>query len=196
MPYDGENEFETALSQAWACLEANRLDEAAGVLNGLPAEEPSVINARAVLCLRQNKIQAALELLRPLALPNERSTLDDSADPAWCANFCVALLLADNRGAFIEHVPHLKPASHPAVRCLTDALNAWQRTCKNLPAFKRLLGQQPPLTLPPGTPLGWPDAAVQPSPVSAAQRIAAGATQYSGGYEPAACDARTNGPVR
>ncbi len=121
--------------------------------------------------LRKDNIPAALELLRPLVFPNERSAMDDSADPAWCANFCLALLLARNQDAFVEHVPHLKPTSHPAVRCLSDALNSWQRTCKNLPALRRLLGQKPPLTLPPGTPLGWSDVAAFANPVPVAQPV-------------------------
>jgi len=155
------------LVTAWNRLQANDFASAAEILGHLNPAYPSVANALAVLRIREGKIIDALNLLRPLVLPNERNTFDDSADPACCANFCLALLLGKNQDGFIEHVPRLRPADHPAVRCLTDALSAWQRACENLPAFKRLFGKEPPLTLPPGTPLGWPDAAVAVTPLPA-----------------------------
>ncbi len=173
--------------QAWDHLQAGQWELAAAVLGRLSGQAPAVRNASAVLALRQNRASDALQLLRPLVFPGDSVMMDEKADPAWKVNFCLALLLDGNRDGFMAHVPELTPADDPAVRVLTGLLAGWQEAVVKKPVYARLAGQAPPLSLPPGAPLGWPEAAIRMdmSPTAQAESGAESPALTSPGGAPA-----------
>lgn len=109
------------LRGVWLHLDANRLSEAGALLRGLPIDQPHAVNARAVLALRTGNVSGAMGLLRKVVFPDDGIIMDPDADPAWCANFCLALLRSGLDGGFRTYVSQLDPASHPAIGFLMSA---------------------------------------------------------------------------
>lgn len=146
-----------SLRRAWSLMAQSRRDDAAALLSRLPAELPAARNARAVCHLLGGEYQAAIDLLRPLVFPQDGLMMSTDADPSWCANFALALLRRGSDAGFRAAVAQLAPPDHPAVRQLRALVEASTPRRTGLGRLLSLFTGPPPITIPPGFPVGWPE---------------------------------------
>lgn len=183
----------TEVQTAWGLMDARQFDAAEKLLARLPPNSPTAMNARAVLLIRTGRFAEATDVLREMVFPAGGLMMDSSTDPAWRANFCLALHLAGNHEGFVTYVQQLSPRDHPAVQVLTGALADWRKSVARLPILKRMFGPRPPVTLPSTTPVGWRDAIAQAWPAEAG--IVAPPTPPADGSAPSPAEPAPAAPV-
>ena len=147
------------LRDAWSAIAAGQPDAAFSCISTLPLDMPAARNARAVCLMMQGEYQRALDLLRPMIFPEDGLVMDPDADPAWRANFVLALLRAGSQDGFRTYADQLEPADHPAVRAIRNLLSPPSR--KGLGRFLGFLGGPPLVALPRDFPAGWPESELQ-----------------------------------
>ena len=165
---DGESR--QALQAVWQEIQAGRPDSAAARLRTLDPDSGAVRNARAVCLMLRGEHRKAVDLLRTLVFPHDGLAMDPAADPAWRANFCLALLRSGNQDGFRTYAGRLEPSGHPAVDAVRGLLNVPDPPRGSLGRLRRLFAGPPPIELPPDFPAGWPEqwlTPASPAPASA-----------------------------
>ena len=188
-------EIRGRLRAVWDRLSRRQLLDAGDLLAPLPAAEPAVRNARAVWHLGMRETDAALELLRPLALLPDEISLDPGADIAWRANFVLALLKAGNRDGFEHNLKRLDAPDHPGVAAMRRLLEEAE---KSRGRFSRWFGSTPLPEIPSEFPVGWPEdwLAAEPSPPREIPASALPQPRPSASPAPAAAPVSPPRPVR
>ena len=183
------------LRAVWDRLSRRPLLDARELLAPLPDAEPAVRNARAVWHLGMRETDAALELLRPLALLPDELSLDPGADIAWRANFVLALLKAGNRDGFEHNLKRLDTPDHPGVAAMRRLLGDAE---KSRGRFSRWFGSAPMQEIPSEFPVGWPEdwLAAEPSTPREIPASALPKPRPSASPAPAAAPVSPPRPVR
>ena len=158
-----------ALKAVWQEIQAGRPDAAAARLRELSPDSKAVRNAQAVCLMLRGECQKAIELLGALVFPRDGLMMDSGADPAWCANFCLALLRSGNQDGFRSYAGKLEPSGHPAVDAVRGLLHASDQPGKGFGSrLRRLFAGTPPVKLPPDFPAGWPEQWLTDAPSASA----------------------------
>jgi uncharacterized protein YecA (UPF0149 family) len=141
------------VARARGMLATGNASGAAELLAGAP-DGPGIANARAVCALRLGYPPQAVQLLRPVVLPNEARSPPEKTPDNWIINYATALALTGDPGGAGRALGWVKDASYPGAAQLRGALDAWHASLSWTEATRhRLIGELPrPIRLdfPPG----------------------------------------------
>jgi len=151
-----------------------KFDDARQLLADVSRHSDEIRNARGVLMMRTGQIEAAVGLLRTLALAPGCTWLKPGAPVYYQTNYATSLLLFGRPQGATSVLADIREKNHPSVLRLREAIRSWER---RLPWWQRLnwkLGVAPdgpvplefapgdivdPMALNPGAvPMGLPSA--------------------------------------
>lgn len=84
--------------------------------------------------MRLGQVDAAIQILRDLAFQGQ-ICIPSGTPPLFAANYATALLMKGYNQEALEILADLKPAQHPYIAALYDAVAEWRR---GLTLFQRL----------------------------------------------------------
>lgn len=122
------------IEQIQKMLDSGKPREAMEYLDRLDSNNHLIQNARGVCLMRLGQADAAIQILRDLAFQGQICIPSDTP-PLFAANYATALLMKGYNQEALEILAALKPAQHPYIAALYDAVAEWKR---GLTLFQKL----------------------------------------------------------